>query len=131
MVAILLGACSGTATPTGQQPMQVVSVSGPLPPINPGGPPVQVTLKNVSGEPVVSLTASLGISRAVPSNTPFVFNFDVTPSKALSPDASVSSRLVLIGGSFSDNVSYPLAIEGKLQSGATFAYTEQVRITKP
>jgi hypothetical protein len=131
MVATLLGACSGTATPAGQRPIQVMSVSGPLPPINPGGPPVQVTLKNVSGEPVVSLTASLGISRAGPSNTPFVFNFDVTPSKPLAPDASVSSTLTLIGGSFADNVSYPLAIEGKLQSGATFAYTEQVRIIKP
>lgn len=131
VVALLAEACSGTATPMSQQPVEVVSVSGPLPPINPGGPPVQVTLKNVSGEPVVSLTASLAISRAGPSSEPFVFSFDITPSKPLSPGASVSSRLTLIGGSFADNVSYPLTIEGKLKSGATFAYTEQVRIIKP
>jgi len=77
MVALLLGACKGTATPTGQQPIQVVSVSGPLPPINPGGPNVEVTLKNVSGDPVVSLTASLEISRVGPSNAPFVFKSTV------------------------------------------------------
>ena len=131
MVALLLGACSGTATPTGQQPIEVVSVSGPLSPINPGGPIVEVTLKNVSSEPAVSLTASLGISRAGPSNTPFIFNFDVTSSNPLLPATSVSSKLTLIGGGFADNVSYPLTIEGKLQSGATFAYTEQVQIIEP
>ena len=139
VVALLLGACSGTAsptstptpTPTGHQPIQVVSVSGPLPPINPGGPQVEVTLKNISSEPVVALTASLGISRAGPSNTPFVFNFDVTSANPLLPSNSISSRLTLIGGSFADNTSYPLKIEGKLQSGGTFAYTEQVQIKSP
>jgi predicted secreted protein len=128
---LLLGACSGTATPTGQQPIKVVSVSGSLPPINPGGPPVEVTLQNVSSEPVISLTASLRITRAGPSNTPFIFNFDVTSSNPLLPSDSISSRLTLIGGSFADNISYPLKIEGKLKSGATFAYTEQVQIESP
>jgi hypothetical protein len=131
MVILLMGACSGAATPTSQQPVEVVSVSGPLPPINPGGPPVEVTLKNVSSEPVISLTASLGITRAGPSNTPFIFNFDVISSNPLLPSSSISSRLTLIGGSFSDNVSYPLKIEGKLKSGATFAYTVQVQIESP
>ena len=131
MVALLLGACKGTTTPTGQQPIQVVSVSGPLPPINPGGPNVEVTLKNVSGDPVVSLTASLEISRVGPSNAPFVFNFDVSSSNPLLPSSSISSRLTLIGGSFADNISYPLNIEGKLQRGGTFAYTEQVQIESP
>jgi len=131
MVALLLGACNGTAPPTGQQPIQVVSVSGPLPPINPGGPPVEVTLKNVSSEPVVSLIASLVVSRAGTTNTPFIFNFDVTSSNPLLPSSSISSRLTLIGGSFADNISYPLKIEGKLQSGGKFAYTEQVKIESP
>ncbi len=130
-VVLLGGACSGTATPTGQPPIEVVSVSGPLAPINPGGPQVQVTLKNVSGEPVVSLTASLGITRAGPSNTPFIFNFDVTSSNPLLPSNSISSRLTLIGGSFADNISYPLKIEGKMKSGGTFAYSEQVQIESP
>jgi len=131
MVALLLGACSGTSTPAGQRPIQIVSVSGPLPPINPGGPNVEITLKNVSSESVISLTASLGVSRAGPSNTPFVFNFDVTSSNPLLPSKSIASRLTLIGGSFADNISYPLNIEGKLQSGGTFAYTEQVQIESP
>jgi hypothetical protein len=130
-VVLLVGACSGTATSTGQRPIEVVSVASPLSPINPGGPIVEVTLKSVSSEPVVALTASLGISRAGPSNTPFIFNFDVTSSNPLLPSNSIRSRLTLIGGSFADNISYPLKIEGKLKSGATFAYTEQVQIESP
>jgi len=131
LVSLLPGGCSGTVTPTDQQFIQVVSVSGPLPPINPGGPIVEVILKNVSDESIVSLTASLGVSRAGPSNTPFFFNFDVTSSNPLLPSNSISSRLTLIGGSFTDNSSYSLNIEGKLQSGGTFAYTEQVQIESP
>ena len=36
------------------QLVDVLSVQGPLPPINPGGPNVEITLKNVSTEPIVS-----------------------------------------------------------------------------
>lgn len=131
MVAILLGACAGPATTTNQHPIEVVSVLGPLSPINPGGPVVEITLKNVASEPVVSLTASLGISRAGPSNTPFTFNFDVTSSNPLLPATSISKKLTLIGGGFADDVSYPLTVEGNLQSGAAFKFTEQVKIMKP
>jgi len=108
-----------------QQPVEIISVTGPLQPINPGGPTVEITLKNVAVEPVVSLSASLELSR------PFNFDFDVTSSNPLLPDKSISSRLTLIGVGFSDNVSYPLKINGTLQSGATFTYTEQVQITAP
>jgi hypothetical protein len=72
MIALLPGACK-VATSTDQQPIQVVSVSGPLPSNNFGGPNVEVTLKNVFSESVVSMTASLGVSRTDPSNMPFVF----------------------------------------------------------
>jgi hypothetical protein len=131
LISLLLGGCSENVTPTGQQFIQVVSVSGPLSPINPGGPIVEVTLKNVSSSSIVSLTASLGVNRAGPSNTPFAFNFNVTVSNPLLPSNSISSRLTLIGGSFTGNTSYPLNIEGKLQSGGTFALTKQVQIESP
>jgi hypothetical protein len=131
MVAMLLAACTGASNTTVKQPIDVMSVEGPIPPLNPGGPVVQITLKNVSGEPVVSLAAALGITRAGPSNTPFTFNFDVTSSNPLLSDKTVGSKLTLIGGGFSANVSYPLKIEGKLQSGTAFSYTRQVQIESP
>jgi predicted secreted protein len=122
---------TSTPTPQNEQPIEVVSVLGPIPPFNPGGPVVEITLKNVSGEPVVSLKASLGITRAGPSNTPFTFNFDVTPSNPLLPDKTIGTQLTLIGGGFSDNVSYPLIIEGNLESGTEYSYTKQVQIESP
>ena len=128
MLAIMVGCTpSPTSTPIlqHQQPVEIISVLGLLPPINPGGPIVEITLKNVSDEPVVSLVASLELNRS------FTFDFDITSSNPLLPDKSVSARLTLIGGGFSDNISYSLMINGTLQSGVTFAYTKQVQIVAP
>jgi hypothetical protein len=127
IVAMFLVACAGppTITPTNQQPIEIVSVLGPLPPINPGGPIVEITLRNVSNESIVSLTAALELSRT------FNFEFDVSSSNPLLPAKSISAKLTLIGGGFSDNISYPLRLEGTLQDGSTFAYTKQVQITEP
>jgi len=129
-----------TATlPAGEEPVAVVSVSGPYPvyidgkPLwNPGGPVVEITLKNVSAEPVASLTADFGIDRAgQPGLSSFFFIFDVTSAAPLLPGSDISVRQTLIGGGFSDNISYPLTINGTLQSGAGFTYTKQVLITVP
>ena len=129
MVAMLLVACTGSTTPTptsqNQQPIEIISVLGPLQPINPGGPIVEITLKNVGAEPVVTLAANLELSRS------FAFNFDVTPSNPLLPDKTISAKLTLIGGGFSDSLSYPLTINGTMQNGATFVYTKQVQIMQP
>jgi hypothetical protein len=98
-------------------------VSGPLQPINPGGPIVEITLKNVSSENIISLSTEIELGRT------FNYSFDVSSSGPLLPANSISSRLTLIGGGFSDTDSYPLTINGTFQSGATFSYIEQVQIT--
>jgi hypothetical protein len=113
-----------TANP---QPVDILSVLGPLPPINPGGPNVEITLKNVSSEPMTSLTAVF--TNLGPHD--FDFNFEVGPVNPLSPGASVNYTQTLIDGGFSNNVLYPLTIEGTLQSGATFSYVEEVEIVEP
>jgi len=114
-----------TTTPQNQQPVEIISVSGPLSPINPGGPILEITLKNVGTEPVVTLAANLELDRS------FIFNFDVTSSNPLLPDKTISAKLTLIGGAFSDSISYPLTINGTMQNGATFVYTKQVIIKQP
>lgn len=130
ILTIMVGCTpSPTTTPTptsqNQQPIEIITVLGPLPPINPGGPIVEITLKNVTAVPVISLAAVLEL------NSSFNFDFDVTSSNPLLPDESISAKLTLIGGEFSDNISYPLAINGTLQNSATFAYTKQVQIVEP
>ena len=103
-----------------------MSVLGPLPPFNPGGAAVKITLKNVGVEPVISLTATLEVSES------FDFIFDVTPSNPLQPNRSTSATLTLIGGGgFSSNGSYPLTINATLQNGGKFVYTKLVQIVEP
>jgi hypothetical protein len=112
-----------------QQPIEIVSVVGPVGPINWGGPAVKITLKNVGSEPVVSLTATLEASSV--SGCPFDFIFDdVTPSRPLQPNRSTSKTSALIGGGFSSDVSYPLTINATLRNGARFVYTNLVHIEK-
>jgi hypothetical protein len=122
------GASTSTATATSTStavnpaPVEIVSVLGPLAPINPGGPIVEITVKNISAESVISLTVTLELSRA------FQFNFDVTGAQPLLPSQSISARQTLIGGGFSDNVAYTAAIAGTVQNGVAFSYTRQVTI---
>lgn len=127
IMALTTYGCSHVAAPNNQQPIEIISVVGPLQPINPGGPIVEITLKNVATNPVVSLSASLELG----APRPFAFNFDVTPSAPLQPDKSTSDRLTLIGGGFGDSLLYPLTISGTLQNGDSFVYTKRVHITPP
>ena len=114
------------STPQNQQPIEITSVLGPLQPFNPAGPVVEITLKNVAVEPVISLTATLEVNRS------FDFAFNVTPSNPLQPDGSTSETRTLIGGGFiGGNVSYPLTINATLQNGAQFVYIKLVQIVEP
>ena len=113
-----------------QQPIEITSVLGPLQPINFAGPIVEIDLKNVGVDPVVSLTATLKVSSA--SGSPFDFTFDdVSPSNPLQPNGSTSDTRCLIGGGFSSNDWYPLKIHATLQNGAEFVYTKLIRIAEP
>jgi len=147
--SVMISGCSSPATPsstptlpppsitTSEEPIEIVTALGPLPssyengkPVyNPGGPIVEITLKNVAGEPVISLEASLELESV--SGRPFKYTFDVTPSKPLLPGASTSTKQTLIGGGFSDEIPYPVTINGTLQSNVAFVYTKSVLITRP
>jgi hypothetical protein len=112
-------------------PIEVMAVMGPLQPINPGGPLVEITLKNVAAEPVTAVTANLQLNSSAPNNGTFPFTFDVSTAKPLLSGKTVSTKKTLIGGGFSDSQTYPLAISGTTQVGYTFSYTEQVIIVAP
>jgi len=124
IIAVSLAACS-RSTPTGQQPVEILSVKGPFEPYTPAGPSVEITLENTSVRNIISLNATLELTKE------FNFKFDVSPSKPLLPAETISSRLILIGGGFSTETSYPLQIKGEIEDGTTFDYTEQVQIIEP
>ena len=138
MVVVLAGSGCGdnsvtttttTTTITSGQPIEVVSVldtykSGQT--VNPGGPEIEMTLKNVSNEPVIYLAATLELlSRPTdsPMRRTWDYSFDVSPANPLLPGKSTSSKNWLIGGGF-DGQHYAVSINGTLQSGVTFNYTK-------
>jgi hypothetical protein len=112
------------------EPIEIVSVLGPVGPVNPGGPGVEITLKNLSVEPVISLTANLEVETAFGTSIHFTFD-DVSPSNPLQPNASATGRRFLIGAGFSSDVSYPLTINATMRNGANFIYTKLVQIVRP
>jgi len=120
-----LSGCEQSSAQQEEQDIQVVSVEGPIEPVNPGGPAVRVTIRNRSKEPVVLLNADLEMAKV------FRFYFDVSPAKPLFQDKSVSSTLTLISGGFSENQTYNLRISGNYADGSKFSYTNQIRIRKP
>jgi len=96
-----------------QQPIEVVSVSSPYKPgdtITPAGPKIEITLKNISNEPVISLTALLIEEGGF--NSPWTFNFNVALVNPLLPGQSTSVTNILIGGGFGGGIPYSLAITG-------------------
>lgn len=122
MISLVGAACNSSSQ---NQAVEIISVTGPIPPITPGGPTVEITLKNASTEPITGLTATLVAGRS------FDFNFNVSPSAPLMPNASISRKFTLIGGGFSDDAPYPLTIKAILQSGAISIFTQQVQIKAP
>jgi hypothetical protein len=132
-LTITLGACStpsATTTPTGMpqyRPIEVVAVVGPVPPHNPGGTVVEITLKNNGTEPVVQLKTVLQLEKN------YDFDFPVTTSAPLNAGQSISRKLTLLGpGSTVDSeASYLLKITATLQSGSVISYSVQVKIGPP
>ncbi len=110
----------GTPYPTNQQPIDIVSAKEVPTEPNPGGGLYEITLKNVSTEPVVSLSADLYVLPPAGAN-PRTFHFEVTPSKPLLQNKSISSRMILIAASPGNTIT----INGMLQDGGTFSYTRE------
>jgi hypothetical protein len=113
-----------------QDPVQVISVIGPIPPYNPGGPVISVTLENVAEIPIISLTATLKLPSAEPL-VPYSFSFSVDSSNPLLQGQSVESTLTAIGAGSESNATYPLVISGMFSNGLVFNFTQQVMIVQP
>jgi len=124
--AIFAGCNAPGVVTTGEmEPISVVSVSGPMSPINPGGPNVEIVLKNASGAPVASLTASLNLGRS------YEYIFPVSPSQPLVPGGTTSLTKSLIGAGISSEKVYTLSISGTYTSRGSFNFTTQAKITQP
>lgn len=113
-----------------EEPVETVSVTGPISPYNPGGPVISLTLENIGALPIVSLNATLRLPSAEPS-VRYSFSFGVSSSNPLLPGHYVGSTRTLIGARFDSNATYSLVISGKLLNGVLFNYTQMVMILPP
>ena len=136
MVAVLvllinLTGCSGATSPTTTfhsvpgQPIEAVSIRQSGTP-NPGGGPIDITVKNVGSEPVIYLAITLKLVYAYTPDFEVVF-YDVTPANPLLPGKSITQSKNQYGpNGINRNTLYPLTINGTLESGGEFSYVDQV-----
>ncbi|HVB94974.1 MAG TPA: hypothetical protein VND41_00045 [Nitrososphaerales archaeon] len=120
------------------EPVEVLSVTGPIPPPNYAGPVVNVDLKNTGDVPIVSLNASLSL--VPPDNLPAQVtepegyaDLGVNASNPLLPGHSVQESRYLFpeGEGFETGVPYPLTISGTLANGTEFFYVVDVKVGPP
>ena len=102
--------------------IDIISISGTDSPPNPGGPEIQMTLKNIGTKPITNLNARLVL------NNNYTFNFKyVTESNPLAPGHLTSETQILIGAGYTTGVSHPLIVAGTVNN-EPFSYTLNVSI---
>jgi hypothetical protein len=113
---------TSTSIATDQRPIEIVTLSGPMPPVNPAGPEFELSLKNISLAPIVTLNATLELNR------PYGFSFDVSLPVPILPGRTIKSERTVISAGFDASTTYPLKIQGTFQNGSTFEYILKVQI---
>jgi hypothetical protein len=126
LLAATAPGCHSVLASQDEEPIEIVSLLGPVGSANPGGTAIEITVRNVGTEPIASLAATLEIAATI------AFTFDaVAPSNPLQPDGKASAVHRLIRGGFNNSDTYPLTINATLQNGTSFVYTKLVRIAEP
>ena len=99
-----------------QSPVVVSSLGIPPQPLNPGGPRLNLTVRDVGADPIVQLAATLYLQ------PPFVIEFlNITPSSPLLLGQVASSSEIMVGPwVYSCGSSYLLEFQGTYSGGATF-----------
>jgi hypothetical protein len=125
LVTILTLSIGFMACSSNLEPIEVVSVTA-VGPVNPGGPTIEISLKNVSNESIVSIKCILQLD----GERTFDIDFpEVSTATPLQPVATTSQTLNIIGPTgYSDEVFYPLMISVKLLNSRTFSYVRQVQV---
>jgi hypothetical protein len=126
LLAATVPGCYSVLASQDEEPIEIVSLLGPIGPANPGGAAVEITVRNGGTQPVVSLAVTLKIA------TTIVFTFDaVAPSNPLQPDRKASAVHRLMRGGFNYRDTYPLTINATLEDGTGFVYTKLVQVAEP
>jgi hypothetical protein len=104
-----------------------------MPPFNPGGPNVEITVKNTSIYTVTHLIAQLNLNLQTPPIA-YVFDFGLTQGATLAPGATTNLTRNLINGSFNGETFYTLTLDvgyAGAAGDATANYGVQIQIGSP
>lgn len=127
---VILVGCTPTITSQSPEPTTTSHTTGQLIEVvsvielynatpHPGGPAIEITLKNISTESIISLNVTLEES----GPRSWDFDFNVTSSNPLEPNERISYERWLAGGGWGGGIPYSLSINGTLKSGEVFAFT--------
>lgn len=107
---------------TSNQTVEIVSIQSVSSLTNPGGPPIQLTLRNIGTTPITSLKALLTL------NNDYNFDFEnVTQVNPLASGDSISETRILIGAGFRTDIVHPITISG-ITNNIPFTYTENIHM---
>lgn len=107
---------------TSNQTVEIVSIQSVPSLTNPGGPPIQLTLRNIGTTPITSLKALLTL------NNDYNFDFEnVTQANPLASGDSISETRILIGAGFRTDIVHPITISG-ITNNIPFTYTENIHM---
>lgn len=110
-----------------QNAVEVISIQGPIAPIQSGGPMVELILKNISDRSFINLRATLILGEGELFN----FDFNVSELYPLTPGMNAIADQTLIAGGFANTSLYTLVIYGTFEDGLGFKYVEQIQIALP
>jgi hypothetical protein len=117
----------GSALPFNGTEMIRASALGPVPPFNPSGPLVALSLNNNGFLPITSMQAEFDFGN-VSSSVSDVFHFDVNASNPLVPGQKATTFLTLFNEGFQSWKTYMLLINGTFEGGTSFQTTTPVAI---
>ncbi len=107
-------------SPRNIQALAVISVLDMTPALSLSGPVIEITLRSISSESIISSTAVLSEPNTYMRD--FRYDFGISASSPLAPDQIMSANRPLIGGSWGTGVPCYLTISGTLQNGTVFYF---------
>ncbi len=111
-------------------PVEVITLTGPIPPYPIGEFQVVISLMNVGDTPITSLNATLGW--VPPPGSPggtrmqYPFVFSVSSFNPLLPGQNITTKSTFVGPDLEGGLHYPLTLSGTAMNGTQFSYTENV-----
>ena len=125
-ISAMVSACIAIPLP-GEHPIEIVSIIKHIPdPPNPGGPTIEVNLKNISNRVINYVSFELGDKYG---QSPFKVVFDVSGSNLFQPGETISAGRFTNGAEIEAGQNLPVFISGSFAGGSTFEFSQNTKVS--